>query len=152
MSMSVWQCIWWNIYHISGIFTQLLSMHISLGEEEYQYRKSSNIDVFDAFDFMCPVKCGVKLLTHSQTSTVEVREWISNFIPQFIICDCFSMLGFTLIYVRKRGSGSNDSKLWRYFRLFWHAIMHVCAGNLINLIKWTAFGIAIILMETRNIL
>ena len=85
-------------------------------------------------------------------STVEVREWISNFIPQFIICDCFSMLGLKLIYVSKRGSGSNDSKLWRYFRLFWHAIIHVCAGNLINPLKWTAFGIAIILMGARNIL
>ena len=34
---------------------------------------------------MCPVKCGMKLLIHSQTSTVvEVWEWIRNFIPHFI--------------------------------------------------------------------
>ena len=30
------------------------------------------------------VMCGMKLLIHSQTSTVEVWEWISNFIPHFL--------------------------------------------------------------------
>ena len=33
----------------------------------------------------CPVKCGMKLLIHSQTCAVEVWEWISNFIAHFIL-------------------------------------------------------------------
>ena len=43
--------------------------------------------------------CGMKLLIHSQTSTVEVWEWIGNFILHFIMgvitysCSPFTLAG-----------------------------------------------------------
>ena len=40
-------------------------------------------------------------------ATVEVKEWISNFIPHFTwVCDYLSMLGLKLIHVIKRGPRS----------------------------------------------
>ena len=36
-------------------------------------------------------------------ATVEVYEWISNFIPQNDGCNYLSMLGFKLIHVSKSG-------------------------------------------------
>ena len=36
-------------------------------------------------------------------TTVEVWEWISNFIPYFTECDQLSLLGLDLIPVIKRG-------------------------------------------------
>ena len=51
------------------------------------------------------VKCGMKLLIHSQTSmiaAVEAWEWISNFIPHWV-CNYLFMLGIKLIIVSKRG-------------------------------------------------
>ena len=36
--------------------------------------------------------------------TLEVKEWISNFIPYFTgVCDYLSMLGLKLIHASKRG-------------------------------------------------
>ena len=38
------------------------------------------------YGLTCRVKCGMKLLIHSQTSMVALlREWISNFIPHIIM-------------------------------------------------------------------
>ena len=44
--------------------------------------------------FMYIIDCGMKLLIHSQ-NTVEVWEWISNFIPDCQTCDYLSMPGLT---------------------------------------------------------
>ena len=53
------------------------------------------------------IKCELKLLIHSQTSTVasiEVLEWISNFIPHFTgMYNFLSILRLKLIHVIKRG-------------------------------------------------
>ena len=46
----------------------------------------------------CPVKCGMKLFIHSQTSTVQplkVKEWISNFTPH-----CSLALSHRCIFTR----------------------------------------------------
>ena len=47
------------------------------------------------------LQCRMKLPIHSQTSTVEVWEWISSFNP-YCTCDYLSMLGLRLIHVSKR--------------------------------------------------
>ena len=47
--------------------------------------------------------------------TVEVGEWISNFIPHFIFrngCDYLSMLGSKLNQISKRGPGSSAAMYW----------------------------------------
>ena len=44
----------------------------------------------------------VKFLIHSQTSSVAVWKWISNFIPHFTTCNYLCMDGLKLIHVNKR--------------------------------------------------
>ena len=59
------------------------------------------------------IKCGMKLYPfpnfNSATETVEVWEWISNFIPDLTGCVYLSMLGLDWIHLSKRGP-------WQVFR------------------------------------
>ena len=58
----------------------------------------TNVDSQHGQVATCPVTCGMKLLIHSQTSTVDVWEWISNFIPHFIIDVNVNLIKITNIH------------------------------------------------------
>ena len=134
-------------------------MHNSFSEEEYQCSKYSKIDMFYSLRFHASSKMWSEItlpFPNVDGSTVKAREWISNFISHFmtyvITYPCWDSSWSMSV---KGVTGSNDSKLRRYFWLSRHAIMHVCrfqsqSDNLINPLNWTTFGIAIILMGTKN--
>ena len=52
--------------------------------------------------------------------TVEVHDWISNFIPHFTGCDYLSMLGFKWNHVSKSGPRWCRQYLGRQWRQNWH--------------------------------
>ena len=90
----------WNNYQLKNIF---LIQIISVSCNETHYRcltlmpanKYSHIyhKVWNKITYPFPNIRGY---------TVEVWEWISNFIPHFMGCDYLSMLGLKLIHVSKK--------------------------------------------------
>ena len=76
------------------------------------------------------IKCGMKLLIHPQT--VEVWEWISNFIPNYTLgvwfhttlslaCEYLSMLGLKLTHVSKGVLGHTGT---------WYIDINLISNNL----------------------